>query len=52
MITRQPVHALRLRLLPGGRRSWLQRFWDVEELFELKMTLLLVATLVGASLGG
>ena len=41
----------RLRLLSGGRRSWIQRFWDVEELFELKLTLLVLVTLVGASLG-
>lgn len=49
--SRQPVHAPRLRLLSGGRRPWLQRFWDVEELFELKMTLLVAVTLLGASLG-
>ncbi len=41
----------RLRLLSGKRRSWLQRFWDVEELFELKLTLLGLVTLLGASLG-
>ena len=49
--SRQPVYAPRLRLLSGGRRTWLQRFWDVEELFELKLTLLVAVTLLGASLG-
>jgi len=48
---RQPVKAPRLRLLAGGRRSWLQRFWDVEELFELKLTLLVLVSLAGATLG-
>ncbi|MNK61138.1 hypothetical protein D3C87_802920 [compost metagenome] len=47
----QPVKAPRLRLLKGGRRTWLQRFWDVEELFELKLTLLVLVSLMGATLG-
>jgi hypothetical protein len=51
MITRQPVHAPRLRLLSGRRRTWLQRFWDVEELFEFKLTLLVAVALLGATLG-
>lgn len=48
--TRQPVKAPRMHVLRGGRRSWLQRFWDVEELFELKLTLLVVACLLSATL--
>jgi hypothetical protein len=47
----QSLKAPRLRLLSGARRSWIQRFWDVEELFELKLTLLVLVTLVGAALG-
>ena len=48
--TRQPIKAPRMRLLRGGRRSWLQRFWDVEELFELKLTLLAIVSLLSATL--
>lgn len=47
----QPVKAPRLRLLKRGRRAWIQRFWDTEELFELKLTLLVLLTLVGALMG-
>ncbi len=49
--THQPVKAPRLRVLSGGRRSWIRRFWDVEELFELKLTLLVLVMLMGAALG-
>jgi hypothetical protein len=47
----QPVKSPRLRLLSGRRRSWIRRFWDVEELFEFKLTLLALVTLAGAALG-
>lgn len=41
----------RLRVLPGRRRPWIQRFWDVDELFEFKLTLLALVTLAGSLLG-
>jgi len=49
--SRQPFQTPRIRLLKRSRRSWLQRFWNVEELFELKVTLLLVVSALGAALG-
>jgi hypothetical protein len=49
--THQRVKAPRLRVLAGGGRSWRQRFWDVEELFELKLTMLVLVMLMGAALG-
>lgn len=46
----------RLRVLAGAPRpvslrTWAQRFWDPEELFGLKATLLLLVTLLGAWVG-
>lgn len=41
----------RLRLL-RSRRGWWQRFWDPQEMFGLKVTLLLTCFLTAAALSG
>lgn len=41
--------ARRLRLL-RGRRTWLQRFWQPQELYGLKLTLLLSCFLLAAAI--